>query len=914
MPRVAGISSEESSALTLVLEAGPSAPATARREVSAALASCDEETKERVRLVVTELVTNAYLHGLPPITLAVERSDGRVRVAVSDVGDLAPVALPHLVDATTGRGLDLVRRVSQRFGVTALPDGGKSVWAELEDEQGQEAGPLTSPSRAVSYAPATKEDERYLVRLGPVPTDLLVAAKSHIDNVVRELSLMRTADAAGDEGLPDPMRALVRAVTEDFVETRAEIKRQAAEAVRRGDTFTELEVNLPLSAADAGERYLVALEEADRYARDGRLLTLAPPRSHKTFRSWYVTVLVNHLRALGRGEQPPEFVPFSLAMAEELDRLAILEESWERLTLLQKVSAALTGASSVSEVAELAVNELAAHPGVEAARVLLVEDDRTLRSIAWAGARPVPTRYDTSSLDAELPGSEVARTGRSIFMRSLREIYERFPQFAGYYPSERSVHYVPLTIEDETIGVLALSFVSGAISDEAQESFVKAIADLLAQALGRARGQEMLEADRVRDLRLLTAQLDILTGVVSSQPLNRSLEMFIKSVEDTSTEEMIASILLISEDGLHLRHGAAPSLPDFYNEAIDGIAIGPSVGSCGTAAFTGEQVIVEDVLESPLWDDFRSLAIAAGVRACWSTPIFGRRGRLLGTFALYYRRPQRPSPTDLALIDVLMRTVGMAIERAYEDDERDEQLAAERAAALTLQESLLPPIPQQLGPVHLAARYRSGDPDVQVGGDWFDAVASPGRTVLMVGDVQGHDLRAAALMGQLRTVARAAATEGQSPTRILSGLNQYLASLPDNDLLATAVVVELDHLARGATVAGAGHPPPLLLSLDESSHWVSRELELVTAPPLSIGSTYVETTIDLPAGSVLLLYTDGLIETRSWPLEHGIALLRRSLEALPATAGMSDMLDAALELVPMGSRGDDVAVLAARVE
>lgn len=908
------MSSGESRVLTRVFEANPSSVGVARREVAAALSNLDEEIQERARIIVSELVTNAYLHGRAPITLSVETIGPTVRIEVADRGSLAPVSLPHLADATTGRGLDLVRHLSHGFGVTSTEDGGKVVWAEIGGEDEEEAGPLPSPLRAVvSDGRAEKEEERYLVRLGPVPTALLVAAKSHIDNVVRELSLMRTMAAAEGEAMPAPMEALVRAVTEDFVEPRAEIKRQAAEAVKRGEIFAELEVSLPLSAADAGERYLAALDEADRYARDCRLLTLAPRRSHKAFRQWYVTTLVDHLRALGRGDAPPEFVPFSLALAAELDRLAGLEDSWGRLTLLQEVSAALTAASTVEDVAELAVQALAAHSGVEAARVLLV-DDGTLRSAAWAGARPVSERYDVSPLDADLPATEVVRTGRPLFMRSLREIYERFPEFAGYYPSERSVHYVPLVIRDETIGVLALSFVSGEIPDNAQTSFVQAIADVLAQALGRARSQERLEADRLRDLRLLTAQLDILTGVISNEPLSQSLETFVTSVEATSKAGMIATILLLSEDGLHLRHGAAPTMPDFYNDAIDGLAIGPSVGSCGTAAYTGEQVIVEDVLESPLWDDFRSLAIAAGVRACWSTPIFGRTGRLLGTFAIYYRQPLAPSASDLALIDVLKRTVGMAIERAYEDDERNEQLAAERAAALTLQESLLPPIPAELGPVRLAARYRSGDPDVQVGGDWFDAVASPGRTVLMVGDVEGHDLRAAALMGQLRTVARAAASEGQSPTRILSGLNQYLASLHDNDLLATAVVVELDHLARGATVAAAGHPPPILLSSDGGAHWVSRELDLITAPPLSIGTTYSETTVELPPHAVLLLYTDGLIETRTWPLERGIELLRRSLEALPSGADMSDMLDAALDLVPTGSRGDDVAVLAACVE
>ena len=106
-------------------------------------------------------------------------------------------------------------------------------------------------------------------------------------------------------------------------------------------------------------------------------------------------------------------------------------------------------------------------------------------------------------------------------------------------------------------------------------------------------------------------------------------------------DDVLASILLLDRDGVHLRHGAAPSLPASYCEAIDGTAIGPSVGSCGTAAYRRERVCVSDIATDPLWSDFRELALGAGPRACWSTPIFATDGSLLGTFALYYREPAR---------------------------------------------------------------------------------------------------------------------------------------------------------------------------------------------------------------------------------------------------------------------------------
>jgi anti-sigma regulatory factor (Ser/Thr protein kinase) len=411
------------------------------------------------------------------------------------------------------------------------------------------------------------------------------------------------------------------------------------------------------------------------------------------------------------------------------------------------------------------------------------------------------------------------------------------------------------------------------------------------------------------NVRLLNAQLDVLADVAAGVPLGVALAELLQVVEATSPDGVLGSVLLLEDDGGHLRHCAAPSLPSDYNQAIDGIGIGPAVGSCGTAAYTRLQVIVEDIQTDLLWAEFRDLAASAGLRACWSTPIIGSDGTLLGTFAMYYPQPQRPSRADIALIDVLVRTVTVAIERSRADEEREHELVVERTAALTLQHSLLPEVPPHIGAVRLEARYRTGDPGVEVGGDWFDAIDVDGGCVVVVGDVQGHDLAAAALMGQLRTVVRAYAAEGHAPSSILAGVNRYLSRL-NGDLLATAVVVRLDPVARVATTATAGHLAPLLLA-PTANGWSATEVEVYAGPPLGIGEEWPEHTTVIPDGAILLLYTDGLVETRAWPIEHGLTLLRTTLEALPPDADVSSVLDASLQLLPPGMRGDDVAVLAA---
>ncbi|HEX7151229.1 MAG TPA: GAF domain-containing protein [Thermoanaerobaculia bacterium] len=150
----------------------------------------------------------------------------------------------------------------------------------------------------------------------------------------------------------------------------------------------------------------------------------------------------------------------------------------------------------------------------------------------------------------------------------------------------------------------------------------------------------------------------------SGVPLRETLEELVRIIESATASGMIASILILDEDGRHLLHGAAPSLPDAYNEAIHGLEIGPEVGSCGTAAFHDRTVSVFDIANNPLWANFRDLALKYDLRACWSTPIHGSDGKVLGTFANYYRVVRDPSPADQELTDMIRDTAAAAIEQA----------------------------------------------------------------------------------------------------------------------------------------------------------------------------------------------------------------------------------------------------------
>lgn len=184
----------------------------------------------------------------------------------------------------------------------------------------------------------------------------------------------------------------------------------------------------------------------------------------------------------------------------------------------------------------------------------------------------------------------------------------------------------------------------------------------------------------------MDAQNNILEMIATDVPLSAVLDTLAHFMEDQAPGTL-CSIFLLERDGKTLRGSAAPSLPESYNRAVERITVGPSVGSCGTAAHLGETVIVTDIARDPLWADYRDLALAHGLCACWSTPIFSPKGALLGTFAVYYREPRSPGPGELALIEVATHLAGIAIERqrvAEELRRHNEELAALHETTLGL--------------------------------------------------------------------------------------------------------------------------------------------------------------------------------------------------------------------------------------
>ncbi|HEX3541609.1 MAG TPA: SpoIIE family protein phosphatase [Acidimicrobiales bacterium] len=442
-------------------------------------------------LVASELVANAVLHGSGCTGVEVEGVEGGARIEVADRSRTAPVVGMGSQDAMTGRGLRLVGQLARRWGVESRLDG-KVVWAEV----GQPLPDGAAPSAADLVSggndrPAGTTRKRFHVVLGEVPTDLLLAAKYHVDDVVREFALAATGASTGITAtVPPHLQSLINTVAYRFSEARESIKRQALTAARRGASHTRLELELDAQTADAGEDYLVALDTVDGYCRAARLLTLETPPQHRVFRRWYVEELIVQVRALASGETPRPPQSFEDRLLQEIDRVAAAQRIAERSARLFEVASALAGADSPEAVADAVLDQGAAALGASGGGLVLASNaDRLIvpRTVGYDEA--VVARLRSESRDADLPAAVVLRTGESVWIESRLERDMRYPELVELEPATVSVCAVPLEVQGRRLGALRFSFNEPRLFDEDERRFVLTLAAQSAQALERAQLQ-----------------------------------------------------------------------------------------------------------------------------------------------------------------------------------------------------------------------------------------------------------------------------------------------------------------------------------------------------------------------------------------------------------------------------------------
>jgi anti-sigma regulatory factor (Ser/Thr protein kinase)/putative methionine-R-sulfoxide reductase with GAF domain len=411
-------------------------------------------------------------------------------------------------------------------------------------------------------------------------------------------------------------------------------------------------------------------------------------------------------------------------------------------------------------------------------------------------------------------------------------------------------------------------------------------------------GQIALELDesaaaaeeQIRDL------IRISDPMLSELEFDQLLDELLVRVRDLLDVDT-AAILLLDPKSNELVARAAKGIEE---EVERGVRIPVGKGFAGRIARERVAIFIADVDHA---DIMNPILREKGIRSLLGVPLIVEGG-LIGVLHVGSLHPRVFDLRDLAVLDLAAARAAPAIERGR----LLSALAREHDNALMLQRSLLPRRLASLPGVAVAARYVPARDEV--GGDWYDAIALPGGQVgIAIGDVVGHGLAAASLMGQLRTALHAYALDGNDPARTLQLVDRFARHLDDN-AMATAAYAVVDLKRELVRLASAGHPPPILVSADGEV----RVVEVEPAPPLGTFGyrPCQEAEVRLRPSDSLFFYTDGLIERPRVPLHESIEVL------VGAVRGASDPEEACLmamdRLTPRLGTRDDVAVIAVQIE
>ncbi|MFC8244439.1 SpoIIE family protein phosphatase [Streptomyces chartreusis] len=421
-----------------------------------------------------------------------------------------------------------------------------------------------------------------------------------------------------------------------------------------------------------------------------------------------------------------------------------------------------------------------------------------------------------------------------------------------------------------------------------------------------------LEAERARRRLALLAEAGTQMGSTLdlTQTAQEVVRVLVPRLADSADVQLLEEAVAPDETAASAHGVVRRAAASFMDPAApaDQLAVGSTLQVPPGSVY--EQVISEGrpmnlylsdigpLITSPGADPLREY-LRARVGAARLIPMVAR-GTVLGAVVVTRTRDREPfDDQDTLLIDELVARAALNIDNAR-------MYSRERDAALTLQRSLMNPSLPAVGGLELTARYLPAG-DHEVGGDWFDAIALPdGRTALVIGDVMGHGIHAAAVMGQLRTAVRTLARRDTPPDQVLRSLDATVADLGDNEM-ATCLYAVHDPTDGSCVIARAGHPPPVVAD----AHGAVAFLDGPAGPPLGVGGQDGEVQeMVLAPHSLLVIYTDGLIEARGTDLDQGMLRLARELRhpERPLDRVCDDLL---AHLMPEVA-DDDVAVLLAR--
>jgi GAF domain-containing protein/anti-sigma regulatory factor (Ser/Thr protein kinase) len=457
----------------------------------------------------------------------------------------------------------------------------------------------------------------------------------------------------------------------------------------------------------------------------------------------------------------------------------------------------------------------------------------------------------------------------------------------------RSLLGVPLIVEGRLIGVLHVGTLTPRVFDEDDTTILQVVADRVALAIDHAR---LFEAERAArtDAEQTLERLQRLQGVTDSTLAYLDLDDLLAVLLDRTAQMLstdTAVILLASEDGQMLMARAAKGLEE---EVERGFTLPIGRGFAGRVANERRPVVLSEVTPDVV---VNPLMFEKGVRSLLGVPMIVER-RLIGVLHVGTLTPREFGESDIQLLQAVADRVALAIEH--------DRLFEQHRVAQMLQRSLLPTeLPQPPG-LSFAARYLPAAAKRLVGGDWYDVIEMPdGRVGVAIGDVVGHGVEAATLMGALRNALQAYALQGLSPAEIAPLLSRF-AAVGDRSQMATYLYGVVDAARSCFRFVNGSHPSPVLVQPDGSA----AVIESTLLPPLGapVMARVEETRVRLEPGTTLVLYTDGLVERRGERLAARQEELR---EAAAAASIEPELLVESLINRMLGdeSPADDVAIL-----
>jgi serine phosphatase RsbU (regulator of sigma subunit) len=569
-------------------------------------------------------------------------------------------------------------------------------------------------------------------------------------------------------------------------------------------------------------------------------------------------------------------------------------------SLARELSRALTAPDVVAAVFA-GVSQL----GASSTGLWLLSGD-ALHFVSGAGAARYELAANLSSLalDADLPGPEAVRRCRTVTYASAAERNARWPALRGLHTGSQGTAVLPLQASGRVLGCLHIAFPSETGADQLDLPYLEGLAELCAAALDRAL---LHDAERDRQALLLEASVAVSGADSFAESLRRLAEVAASRLADMC-------LIDVWEEGRQIRRMAAVHRDPAVAPLVDELAerYPPAVGgehpaframAEGRSRWLGH--VDEEFLRATTRDERHlDLVRRLGLRSFISVPLMGA-GEVLGAITLVLTGAERSfGPADVLLAEQLAGQVAGVIGAARRLDRQHE-------VAHSLQSLLLPAHLPDLPGIEVCARYQAARRDAEVGGDFYDLVGLPsGRVGFAIGDVEGHDPMAAAVMGQLRSALRALAGQLREPGLLLDGL-RWSWDLLGFERMATCLVGRLDPTDGSLVVASAGHLPPVLIRPDGRLGL----LPVGCSPPFGLEAPpAVEHSVRVAPGSTLFLYTDGLVERPGLAIEDGIESLLEVLSGAGSACGpLDELCEKALANRPAETEpSDDIALLALR--